>query len=277
MEPQTTIPEDDLWGSTAPPAAEGAEPRKTPLRRWVVAIVGAAAIGAGAVAGASLVGSSTESAGAGGAAGRGQGGFGGGNGGGNGGTIASIDGTTLRMTTLAGGTVNVTTSASTAVTVSTTGTLGDVKVGDNVQVFGTRAGLTVAATQLIDGGTSPVAEGPAGGPSGGPQPSAPRAGAAPPAGDARTDDGRDGAEMNGVVKSQGGGTLIVATADGTTLTITTTSSTAVLVVREGTVGSLEVGDQIQVAGPTSEGTITATSIRAGASVAAPGRGGNRAP
>lgn len=294
-EQQVILTDDELWGAPAPTSEE-----HTPgssRRKWIAAVLGAAAIGAAAVVGANVASSSTKSLGvAGPGGGGGPGGFGGPGGpGGRGGigTIASIDGSTIKMTTEDGTTVSVVTSASTTVTASSAGTLADVKVGDNVRITGTTADNTVAATSITDGGTTPLADlpggpgrggPPAGGFQGGPpqgssggQPAPPsQRGAAgqqqgtPPQGAGANGGANFGNRPNGgpattgTVKTVNGGTLTVATADGTTVTVTTSSATTVTLVKPSSVQALKVGDQIQVNGATAtNGTITADSIRSG--------------
>ncbi len=300
MDEQATQIDDDLWGRPAvTPAPAAAEDGPAPAgsskaRKWVAAVAGAAVVGVAAIVGANIASSSTQNLGAAGPGGAGgpgafggRGGFGG-PGGGNGGTIASIDGATIKMTTFDRATVNVTTSASTVVTISATGTLADVKVGDNLRVAGTTSGTSVAAVSVTDSGTSPLADLPAGGqrgapPAGGAAPNgagvAPNgAGAAnPPQDGNRPPGGPGGGDVtSGVVKSVSGSTFIVAIADGSTVTVSTTTATIVTVVRPATVSALKVGDQIQVTGATgTDGAIAASSIRSGV-LGGGGRGqGNR--
>lgn len=287
MNEHTTVTDDDdLWG--LPPAlpsavesVDGEPPKPHRRRRWIAAAAGALAVGVGALVGATLASSSTQSLGTAGPGG-GPGGFGGpgGRGGGNAGTIASISGSSLKMTTLDGKTVGVTTSESTTVTVLSTGALTDVKVGDNVRVNGTLSGTTIAAEAITDSGTSPLTDLPGGGFPGG-------NGAAPPTGVGRAQNGagtangtpppngaappdggrgfRGGGGTTGVVKTFGSGTFTVTTSDGSTVTVTTTSATAVTLVKAAGFSTLKVGDEIQVTGTTgSDGTIAATTIRAGA-------------
>jgi hypothetical protein len=266
MDQNVTLADDELWGAPAP-TAPSEEGKKSHARRWIAAVIGTAAIGLAAVVGANLASSSTSGlATAGGAGGPGgAGGFGGPGGRGDGGTIASIDGSTLKMTTQAGSTVSVVTSATTTVSLSSTGALSDVKVGDNVRITGTTSGTTVAADSITDSGTTALADGFAGAGRGAPPGAAAGAnGAAPPAG-ANGLRPNGGPPTAGVVKAVGGGTFTVTTTDGTTLTATTSAATAVTLVKPGTLQALKVGDTIQVNGTTaSDGTITATSIRGGA-------------
>ena len=68
----------------------------------------------------------------------------------------------------------------------------------------------------------------------------------------------------GVVQSVGDGTFTVTGIDGTAVTVTTSSSTDVSITKTGSVSDLKVGDTVVVRGKTSNGTITATTIREGA-------------
>lgn len=89
------------------------------------------------------------------------------------GTIASIDGSTLTINSTgfdgSNQIVKVTTSASTTVTETKTGSVGDIKTGDNVTVLGSASGSgsgsEVTAQQITDTGT--VAPTGGGGPGGG--------------------------------------------------------------------------------------------------------------
>jgi hypothetical protein len=282
MDQHAATADDDLWGPPAPPATPSPEAGaagggRAPARKWIAAVVGTAAVAVAAFVGANIASSGTQNLGAAGpGGGGGPGGFRGPGGGrGNAGTIARIDGSTIKMTTEAGATVSVTTSAATTVSISSTGRLADVRVGDNVRVAGTTSGATLAADQITDSGTSPLADLPAGRPQGappaganGPAPAGPNAngnGGGPPAGGARPQGGGGGPAGAGVVKSVSGSTFTIATADGSTLTVNTSASTTVTVVKPGTLASLRAGDAIQVTGqPGSDGTIAATSIRSGA-------------
>ena len=79
------------------------------------------------------------------------GGRGGPGGGFTAGQIASIDGSTVTVTTRAGSTVKVTTDASTTVQVTKQIALSDLAVGDTVRVVGTVDGSTVAAQSIQRG------------------------------------------------------------------------------------------------------------------------------
>lgn len=280
MNEHATLADDELWGAAPPtPVSEdGAPTKRSHVRRWVAAALGTAAIGVAAVVGANLASSSTQGLAAAGqnGPGGGPGGFGGPGGRGGDGTIASIDGSTIKMTTQAGTTVNVVTSPSTTVTVSSTGASSDIKAGDNVRVTGTTSGTTVTADEITDSGTTALADGPGGGrgfpPGGG---AAPNGAAAPTGGAAANNGGAGGPNggfrgdgrppTSGVVKSVNGSSFTVTPTDGTTVTVATSSATTVTLVKPSTVQALKVGDTIEANGATAtDGTVTASSIRSGA-------------
>lgn len=69
----------------------------------------------------------------------------------NAGVVKAVTGTSFTMTTAAGATLTVTTSSATTVTVVTPGSLGALKVGDQVNVNGTTSDSTVTATSVRAG------------------------------------------------------------------------------------------------------------------------------
>ncbi len=92
------------------------------------------------------------------------GGFGGGGNGGNGanpgrggtvGTVKSVDGNTITISTPNGGTVTVTVNGSTTVTKTETGSISDVTPGENIIVRGTTGsdGTTTADQITVGNGT----------------------------------------------------------------------------------------------------------------------------
>ncbi len=94
--------------------------------------------------------------------------------------------------------------------------------------------------------------------------------------------GPDGGSFaRGVVASVGDGTFTVTSVDGTAVTVTTSSTTKVSITKSASVSDLKVGDQVVVRGKTSNGTITATTIREGALGGGlgfrPGANGGQAP
>ena len=78
-------------------------------------------------------------------------GFGGGHGlRGNGGTVTAINGNTLTITGKNGTSYTVEAGSST-VSKITTGSLSDIKVGDEIMVHGSTSGTTITATNIVDG------------------------------------------------------------------------------------------------------------------------------
>ena len=76
--------------------------------------------------------------------------------------------------------------------------------------------------------------------------------------------------MTGTVTAVDGSTLTVKSTAGTTYTVTASSSTTVTVDKTITLADLTAGEQVMVAGATSDGVVTATTIRAGSSGFGPG-------
>jgi hypothetical protein len=166
------------------------------------------------------------------------------------GTIASINGSTLTITTPSGSSVKVVTSASTTVTRASSGVVSDIRQGDRVVVAGSASGSTIAAERITDSGST--ATNPPAGPRGG----NPRLAA-------------------GTVSSINGSTLTITESDGTKVTVTTTGGTAVTTASSASVSDLAAGQTVEVSGTTaSDGTVTATAIREGA-VFRPGGFGER--
>jgi hypothetical protein len=281
------------------------QPRKRSAKTWVAVGAGVAALTAASVVGINVASSKMSTATAasatnGGPGGQfggqgGPGGFGGqgGPGGGQGGTIASIDGSTITITTRDGSTAKVETSASTTVSKVVTGAVSDIKTGDNVTVMGTSTGdAAVTAARITDTGT--VADAGFGGgqpPAGGELPSgqappdfaqgqgAPNAqnGQMPPQGQGGSAQGGNaggppgagaggfgGGMSRGTVAGIDGPTITVTTADGSTVTVSTDSSTTVSLRQAAALSDLAAGQTVQVRGTTgTDGTITATAITEG--------------
>ena len=76
--------------------------------------------------------------------------------------------------------------------------------------------------------------------------------------------------MTGSVTGVDGSTLTVKSSAGTTFTVTVSSSTTVTVDKTITLADLTAGEPVMVAGTTSNGVVTATTIRAGSSGFGPG-------
>lgn len=240
--PPETREGDDFWGPEVPTD----KPR--PVRQWLAAGIGTTVVALVAWGGIGLArNESTTLAGAAGPGGRGGfGGPGGFGGRGTDGTVASIDGSKFTVTTPGGETVTVATSSSTTFSTASTGSVADLKAGDNVTVVGTTSGTTVDAERITDTGSTAPTDG------------APN-GASPPG----ISDGRGGAPTGGIVEAVNGSSLTVTTAASTSITVNTTSATVVSLVRPSSLGALKLGDEVQVNGTTSNGTVEATSVRTG--------------
>jgi len=295
---------DDGWFDE--PADRPAHLPRPSRRNVLVAAVGAVAIAAAAVVGVNAVSSGSSSATAASATRNGPAGGGGPPGGGDGGTIQSINGSTIVVKNRANKTETVQTSASTTVTEAVKGALSDVKVGDHVVVLGSTSGSSVTANQIVDNGTASNPSGPggSGGPPGGQQapsgasggsssgssssngpgasggpPNGPpsQSGSSPSGASAASGSGpQGGAPTMGTVTAVNGSTITVQTTSGSSVTVSTSASTTVLVTKAGSVSDLTVGEQIMVRGTSSNGTVTATSIREGDVGPPPGAGSGSA-
>ncbi len=178
-------------------------------------------------------------------------------GGGASGTIASINGSTLTLSTQQGDvTVNVDANAVIQKTVG--GSLSDLQTGQFVTVIGTAdASGNVAATSIsLRGVETPRFT---------PQP-----GATPNQGGSgrfsgtpapRTPNGTSGNGVFGTISAANGNTLTITTVQSQQVTVTVGSSTRISKTVSGTLSDLQVGEPVTVGGaPDSYGTIQATFI-----------------
>jgi len=280
---QEPIPEHDPFGRTPPegpnqPGGPHDPPSSPRARAWIAGGVAAAVLATGGFFGVQAVASHTKSAAsatAGPGGGFGGGGFGGGGPGGGGtvGTIKSINGSSLVVTTSAGATETVNTTSATTVTKSVTGAASDIKAGDHVVVLGTGT-TAIAATSVTDSGTNAAAVGAGGAGAGGGAPGGGQGG--PPAGGGPRGGGANGFGLvSGTVADVGSGTLTVTETDGTKVTVTVSSSTTVANLQTISVADLSVGQAVTVRGTTTNGTVSATAIQEGAATF--GQGGAGAP
>jgi hypothetical protein len=263
----------DFWGDGEAPAAPRPARRRT-WRTWLVAGVGAAAIGGATVVGINAASSDSSLASAaagtnnatGGAGAFGPGGAGGqpggapGQGPGAGGTITAIDGSTVTIKDLSGSTTKVVTTSSTTVTKTASGALSDIQLGDHVVVTGTGTASKIAAQRVDDLGATSGATSDG---RGGPGPSA------------NANAGANTGVTSGTVAAIDGSTLTVTVTDssgtsGASITITTSSATTYTVEHSIAVSDLAVGDQIMVVGTTTNGAVAATRIRDGVAAGAGG-------
>lgn len=197
-------------------------------------------------------------------------------GGGTAGTLKSVNGSSLVVTATDGSSVTVKTSSTTTIEKSVTGSIGDVKVGDNVVATGSSTGAdALTAQRVVDSGTLARDGGPGGGgfrpPANGQAPAgAPdgtgtgtAGGTAPPAGPGGFG-GAAGGFAAGKVTSINGATLVITGRDGTTTTTVDTTGATITVLRPSTLKDLKIGDQTVVRGTTAtDGSVTATSVQQG--------------
>jgi len=179
------------------------------------------------------------------------------------GSDITVDATDRNGTTSS---VVVRTSADTTFTQSVSGTVSDVKAGDNVVVMGTDSSGTVAATSIMDSGDTAFAG--RGGNGNGAQPGTPPSDGnfTPPHSGAN---GRPGGGFAGrgfhagQVTAVNGSSFTISSIDGTEITVTTDSSTTVNVTRSASISDVKTGDTIMATGTNDNGVVTATSVRIG--------------
>ncbi len=191
------------------------------------------------------------------------------------GTIDSISGSNLTVTTAGKATVNVVATSKTTITDTTKGALTDLKTGDHVRITGATGSSGVVTAQLVldtrgvadqfgfgggagrrrNGGTR------AGGgrvlPEGGTFPG----GGTPPNGQGFA--GRGGPVTAGTIASIDSSTIVVKTTAGKSVKASTSSSSMVRITTKIALSDLAKGDTVTVTGATANGTLTATAIRRG--------------
>jgi hypothetical protein len=242
--------------------------RRSP-RVWIAVAILAVVLAVGGFFGIKAAGGSSTKSSTAAAAGPG----GGQRGGGTVGTLQSVDGSTLTISSFNGGNTTVITSSSTKFMKAVTGALSDIKVGDHVAVMGTADGTNaITAQRITDNGTNNNfgARG-QGGPRNGTRPGGNAPNANPPAGAPNP-----GGFANGTVKNISGTIVTVAETNGTTVTVNTGSGTTVSVLRASSLQGLITGQQVRVAGTTnSDGTVTARTVEQGLGGFGAGRGGRQ--
>jgi hypothetical protein len=210
------------------------------------------------------------------------------------GEIQSVDGSSITVKDQSGQTTKVATTDATRVTSTETGTVGDLKVGDNVSVSGSGAAAQLSADRVTDSGDVPATAGfgsGRGGFAGQGDPSSGRAayggvpanrgGQSPGEGQVPSGVGApNGQAPNGRERPNGSGqftppTFVVGTIasiDESTITVRTTSGTSTVTLSDSTVIStvttiavsdLEVGESVLATGEAKDGAMTATSITSG--------------
>jgi Cu/Ag efflux protein CusF len=198
------------------------------------------------------------------------------------GVITKIDGSTVTVTAnggmngtnTSGSTTTIKTTDDTTFLVSTTGSLSDIKVGDNIQVAGTTSNNTIAATAITDQGTA-GAQQPSGGSTqmgmqgapdmdGNGQPPT-DANMQPPTDGSGATPGAGGRGNGGTVTKVDGNTITITSISGSTMTVTTTNATTYSVMKSGSLSDLKVGQTITDTGTSDgNGVITATQVTEGA-------------
>jgi hypothetical protein len=171
------------------------------------------------------------------------------------GTLKSVSGSTLTVTTPKGTPVTVKTDSNTKVTKVVSGSLADVTTGATVAVHGAANGtsaLTADQVAVLPAtGLKPLTAGPAG-PAGPASPGGPGGRGAPRALAAGL--------AVGTVQSVSSSGFTV-TSGGTTITVTTSSSTTFSKTMSAAVSDLTVGQPIAVGGTAnSDGSVTAVTI-----------------
>lgn len=191
----------------------------------------------------------------------------GGRGQGTRGTVTSISGNTITLTSKAGpngatATIYTINAANASVTkAGVASTLTSIAVGDTLMVQGTLSGTTVTATKINDGEN---ADGPHGTGTAGPG-----AAASP------TITGNGEPVIGGTVASISGTSLTITNKSNVTYTVNASSSTVNKAGATATLASVAVGDNVIVQGTVSGTAVVATSILdQGVVTAAPSTGSN---
>jgi len=269
-----TSTRDDRWFDESPRERAGSRPGAhgtTPLRTWLLAVVGAVLIAGAAIAGIagiSAITSSDSVATATGALAPGQlapaqaapgsGSAGPGMPGpGPAGTVTEVGTSGFSLETRSGDTVEVTTSGATTFVNASSGSVDDVQEGDRVVAFGERSDSGVAAQRLVTGDEDLL---PVGGPGGQGMPD----GQGSPGAQGMPAGGPIAGVVAGVIRSIDGSALTISTDGGDTVTLTTSSSTKVEHLQAARASDLEVGDDVMVVGTASDSTVAATRVRIGA-------------
>jgi hypothetical protein len=163
------------------------------------------------------------------------------------GTLKSINGTSLTVTSAQGKDVTVTTSASTTVHKTVSGTAADITDGTVVAVHGTANGSNaIAADQvaILPAGAAPKLR---------QRPAGRLPGRAPGPGLAF-----------GTAQKAGNGNFTVTEPDGTQITVSTSTSTKVVKTVDAALKDLEIGKPIAVDGTVnSDGSVAATQVAQG--------------
>lgn len=180
-------------------------------------------------------------------------GFGGlGGGGFTAGTVQTVAGNKVTLTSRTGATVTVNLTAGTAVTRMVQGSISDITAGMNLTVMGTtQSDGSVAATRITataSGAGAVIGQYGGGGSGfGGGQGNGTGGGFARP--------------TTGTAQSVSGNTITLAARDGSTVKVTVDSQTIIEKSVQGSAADIAVGESVIVVGsPQSDGSIDATSV-----------------
>lgn len=203
-------------------------------------------------------------------------------GGGTSGTVEAVDGDTISVRDDSDELVEVTATSETEVVEVVEGSVEDLAVGDNVLVVGEADddGVVAASSITDSGDQAATVGGPGGGftppegmelPEGGGPPegmSIPEGmslpeGMEPPDGAGSGGPGAFTPPTAGEITAIDGSTVTVETAEGDAVTVTVDEATTVTVSSAIAVADLAEGDAVVVVGETSDGVVSALSIRAG--------------
>ena len=194
------------------------------------------------------------------------------------GTVTKLDGSdiTVQTTDQSGSTSTtvVRTSNNTTYTQSASGSIGDLKAGDNIVVTGNSSNGSVVATSIRDMGSMTFGRGGSrngGNGNGGPPTdfsgAPPNFSGAPPNNGnfpgGAPEPGQAGNSTAGKITAIDGSTVTVSSFNGDAVTVTTDGSTTYTVTKSASLADIKVGDTITAAGETSNGVVTATAIRIG--------------
>jgi hypothetical protein len=178
------------------------------------------------------------------------------------GTVASVNGTTLTVTSKGFGktatatTYTVDTTNATVTKNNAASTVADIAVGDTIMIQGTVSGTSVTATAIRDGVMTGGGRGTASSGTKGTSPAV------------KPVTKRVGTGVGGTVASINGTTLTVTSnaVNGGTVTTYTVDASKATVTKSGatsSVSDISVGDTVMIQGTVSGTSVTATTIRDG--------------
>ncbi len=173
------------------------------------------------------------------------------------GTVQSVNGNTITLTTQNGSPAKATVSDSTTYVKNATITVADIKVGDTVTVIGAAAADGSVSAQQVTVGAVTQAFGGAAALGG-----AGRQGAAGGQGGAASQAGA--AALSGSVQKAEGNTLTVAVTGGQPTKVLVSADTRLRKTETATLADVSAGSQVTITGQTgSDGSITALAVLVG--------------